>query len=406
MDCTGNKRCRWVCYDEPPPPPCKRPCEDITACEPEVKECPPCPPCPNVTDPSSLFTNQPLIDNPIPVIDTQAPSLDQIIKDVIEEEPEFEEDPLGTGSVERPDFVEPLEEEEGEDEAPSIPFQTNRKAFTPEYRKGVGGILDVNKASAESLKVGVGKSHQVTSHAPSGIGWISQETWDKSSWDGITTINPCVSSKEQIAAWVYPVDGNVMRGLRQRFEKIKPFRDEVHPTPVEVEDWGIEVIRLFRELLGLSSITHPIKKSRDLFLRAQWSVERNATRAWDSLYPGQPGDMSGPGTGPCPVGHTGKHCGSSFVPLPEHQTPYLFPGEPPIVRRAGAEAGGTINTNIPQSIKLARALSGYVIKEGLTGHTGGFIVRPEVGWTFAIIPTLPKSSGFQFKFSGPKAPFC
>lgn len=224
-------------------------------------------------------------------------------------------------------------------------------------------------------------------HGVEGAGtWLDGTQWV--TWDGIP-YNPCIGTKEDLMAFVWPNGQWYMRGLREVFYSENPFADIWHPTIPEIERWNVRVIRHFRDLLG---ITQPISNSRNLFLRSQFSTERYRTRYWDTLYP----------SGNC-EGTTNAHCGSTFIPDPEHQTPYLaqYPigQQTPAFPQSGAEGLFLVEKDWPWSIKFARLIWGQVNGEWMSGHAGPFYSRQYIGYNFWCNPSTGNSN-VRVKWSG------
>lgn len=210
-------------------------------------------------------------------------------------------------------------------------------------------------------------------HDPDGITWITGAQWAASTWDGVTTWDPCTLTKAQLLAAIWPSTTNVMRGLRELFYSVNPFANNLAPTPKEIENWNLAVINHYRAMLG---ITAPAVNDRGLYLEAHWADERKNSTYWDAAYPGTLGSAYGPCVGMSPIN---GHCGSTFIPTCEDQLPYLHKGEACKSRISMAEGVFTTNQNIPWSIKLSRILSGIVQGEGITGHGGPFVSREKVG---------------------------
>lgn len=213
-------------------------------------------------------------------------------------------------------------------------------------------------------------------HDPDGIPWMSPGQW--SSWDGVTTINPC-STKAQLMAFIFPPPGgiNSMRGLRDLFYQVKPFADNQNPTVAEIENWNIEVIRHFRKLLGFSQATHPVSNHKCTYLKAAWAEERARTDYWTSAYPG----TLDSGAGPCTTPYSSNaHCGASFLPNPTDQIPYLCPANMTACgTSSSAEGVSNHNTDIPWAIKMSRIIGNYLNSDGIGAHTGPFVGREYFG---------------------------
>lgn len=244
-------------------------------------------------------------------------------------------------------------------------------------------------------------------HDPDGVPYISHGSWIP--WDGVTTINPCTSTTAQISAFVFPPPGgsNCMRGLRDLFYQIKPFADNSNPTVAEIENWNIEVIRLFRRLLGFNQTTHPVFNDKCTFLKAAWSNERDHTNYWSASYPGS---LDGP-YGPCTLPKSSNpHCGASFIPTPTDQTPYLCPPtmDPcqPNTITGGTEGVSSHNEDIPWCCKMSRIISAYLGSDGIGGHTGPFIGRHCFGSSWWLNPSKPGVVVVRDKWTGPLAATC
>lgn len=242
-------------------------------------------------------------------------------------------------------------------------------------------------------------------HDPDGIPWISPGSW--TPWDGVTTINPCTSTKQQLLNFIFPKPGggsniNTMRGLRDLFYQVKPFADNQNPTVAEIENWNIEVIRHFRKLLGFSQATHPVSNHKCTYLKAAWAEERARSNHWTTLYPG--GTLDG-STGPCTIPFSSNaHCGGGFILNPSEQLPYLCPNTmAPCTQTSGAEGVQNINTDIPWAIKIGRIIGSYLNSDGIGAHTGPFVGREYFGsaWYMDGGNTIART-----KWSGNLAPTC
>ena len=241
-------------------------------------------------------------------------------------------------------------------------------------------------------------------HDPDGIPWIPRGHWV--AWDGTTTINPCTSTKAQLMAYIFPPPGgiNTMRGLREKFYSVNPFADNGNPTVAEIENWNIEVIRHFRQLLGFNQTTAPVYNDKCTYLKAAWVEERARTNYWTASYPGT---LDG-ATGPCTLPNsTNPHCGASFIPSPADQMPYLCPSTmAPCTMTSGAEGVSNHNTDIPWAIKMSRIIGSYLASDGIGSHTGPFVGRQLFGSAWYIQPTNPASIAVRTKWSGNLAPPC
>lgn len=290
-----------------------------------------------------------------------------------------------------PTFFGPFEEfDEEDDYAGSAPGIDISLAYTPDYTV----VSSLGTGCYTSMTASYAR------HDPDGILWLPPG-WP--TWDGVTTLNPCTSTAAQIVEWVWPASpgsGWQMRGLREMFYDDPPFADNTSPTVQEIEAWHIRVIRLYRDLLGVST---PIASSRDLYLRSHFNDERKYSTFWDSAYPGTLGSANGPCVGMSPYN---AHCGATFVPNCPAQEPYLRTGDPCVVNTGGGAEGifgGEFDW--PWAIKLSRVMRNIVEAEGISGHGGPFLGRPYVGMSFKCdAPT--QTFTVRIKWNGPLVDPC
>jgi hypothetical protein len=111
-----------------------------------------------------------------------------------------------------------------------------------------------------------------TSHDPDGVGWLSEESWEKAEWDG-TVYDPTTMSADEFFLSLCPSVDQV-RGIREVFYKHKPFADNRNPTKAE-GFWGGHVGPWFhREKFGFSFWDNdPDNNNNNAVLRAKWSGE-------------------------------------------------------------------------------------------------------------------------------------
>lgn len=216
-----------------------------------------------------------------------------------------------------------------------------------------------------------------TSHAPDGVGWISEQAWEEARWDG-TIYNPSKMSKKAFADALCPsVDR--LRGIREVFYKNKPFKDVNNPTKAEIDEWHRIAINHVRALVGYTSEARQVKKDHCMFARALWGDQRKFTTMWDAKYPGTEGSAAGP----CQQGGN-AHCGASFIPSKADQAPYLPKDHPGCSKQQGAE--GVFSgpkSNIPWSIKWSRGFCNTLLAEGFWGgHVGPWFHREKFGFSF------------------------
>jgi len=278
-------------------------------------------------------------------------------------------------------------------DAPCLPFpedtaypthaDSDNTALTPVYRNGQKGSIDFLAT----------KSFHGASLEYSGT---PQQYYD---WDGVTrktiffpstyTAAEATAFRQDWFSFVFPNSSNgnrLMRGLKQLYDKHKPFINENKPTISEFEKWNLITLNHFRDLLSLPGVVY----DEELFLRSRWSSERKSTTIWDGLYP----------TGTCPAG-SAIHCGSTFVPTEVcEQIPYWndrHRTDPKIhtlvVQTEGSEEVGTFY--------FGNAFSGFSRKlrevtnfGNLSGHGGPYAVRPKLGYT------LNGATGIRTKWRG------
>jgi hypothetical protein len=217
-------------------------------------------------------------------------------------------------------------------------------------------------------------------------------------------------TKDEIQKFVWPIakDPDNMKGLTQLFYAVPGrFADVKNPTPREIDDWNVEVIRHFRRLLG---ITTPVWPNQRLFMEATWANEMGNTRVWDADYPPPPAIPPDP-TPNC-VGQGATHCGASFIPSLDHQIPYangsgpvstyVMSEEEPVSGRRTSRTEGIVwvITNLPWGTKMSRVISNiFHAESGMGAHMGPFIGRECVGFDFFVVDN--KNSVFRGKWSGP-----
>lgn len=254
--------------------------------------------------------------------------------------------------------------------------------FTPDH--SILGPTISATAMVESLTA-KSKAESNPTQDPDGVTWLTAAKWAEGTWDGIP-MNTAGKTTAEICAFIRPGSSPyVIRGLRDHFYAVNPFADNANPTVAEINDWNIEVIRHFRNLLG---VTTPISANPRLYLEARWADERKYTENWDGAYPsGTPGTSTGPCWNPpgTAVDTAGGHCGAAFFPNTNDRlthitaTPYNgdFATYPELdnytSRYAGTEGISGVNANIAWSLKLAFLLANWICDEGLTGHPGPFV---------------------------------
>ncbi len=216
-----------------------------------------------------------------------------------------------------------------------------------------------------------------SAHDPDGVDWISPAAWAAAEWDG-TIYNPSQMTKKEFAAAICPSVDQV-RGIREVFYRHKPFADNRNPKKAEIDEWHRIAINHVRALIGYTGETRQVKKDHCMFARARWGDERKFTSSWDAEYPGTLGSSDGP----C-LGSSNAHCGATFIPNLDDQTPYLPDGHAGCSAQQGAEGifSGP-KSNIPWSLKWSRGLCNTLITEGFWGgHVGPWFHREKFGLSF------------------------
>lgn len=230
---------------------------------------------------------------------------------------------------------------------------------------------------------------------------------DFHDWDGFTKKSLWIadsSTPAEVAAhrqdwydYIFPnvSSGNyVMRGLEQLYHTIEPFEDETAPTIAEFENWNLQVLNHFRNLLDIP----PASYDPSLFLKTMWATERKRTGIWDA-YGGEPNSAFGP----CPPGSQ-IHCGETFVPSASDQSPYWnenYCGIPGTVTDVltGSDAGSaTVGTwpNGTAFTAMSRLLRTSFQGLSVTGHQGPFLLRPQLGYHIYG----SDGAGFRTKWNG------
>lgn len=311
---------------------------------------------PVVVDDTTALIAEEITEDFVPV-----PTADELVDVSMIEAPREDADMLGVLGADSTLVTTPVLSDVPWIGAPVGPVQ-----YTPEYRSGGVGGAAVIRAG---IKAANDKGNR---HDPDGIVWLQPAHWEEAKWDGVPYTDYENMSRGALCKAIFP-NSNTMRGLREHFYAVQPFKDNQNPTVAEIDAWNIEVVRHFRRLLG---ITIPIEPDRCLFLRAQWATERKATDVWDAKYPGTFSTAYGPcGEGSIP------HCGAAFAPNEEDQVPYGA-GEYCPHKGGGTEGIGGTNQDIPWSIKLGRVIAMFLCLEGIRGHTGPFLTRQRAGFAW------------------------
>ena len=276
-----------------------------------------------------------------------------------------------------------------------------RKALTPDFTlEGKNGIEMFEMQTVYGQR---GKSHDPTSYD-------IVDDWEITKWDGVPFPNPCEKNltpegRTEILNWVFPTLKNdgAMRGLKEKYEKIKPFLNPYKPTPVEIENWHIEVLKHFREILGF---TNPVALSKDFMVQARLSDERKRTTMWNTKYPEDTCPLKPP-----------PHCGFTWLPVPEDRIKY-FGGEPdnlPISAYSEGvfqpytttewEDSGTANPP-PWSLMLTRIINGTLSHEGIMMHLGPMLASEKIGFSYWWRDPEVTKSPLSFRLLSSPASLC
>jgi hypothetical protein len=232
-----------------------------------------------------------------------------------------------------------------------------------------------------------------TDHSPTAtLAWTE--------WDGVTTMNPCTNTAQDVINYIWPNGNAAMRGLAEVYDQVQPFLDPANPTVKEVEDWNLEVIRHFRRLMGFSEENNPLSHDQYLYYRTQIAWDRKKTDHYDSKYPGELDSRYGP----C-IGGTWSHCGWHFVPNCEDQSPYFLRNTDECFTLGSGEAE-SILTGYGVARNWGQQMSDVIRKvftqDGWAGHTPQLATAKTVGLSWnGTASTVRIISGAEY---GPSCP--
>ena len=140
-------------------------------------------------------------------------------------------DSFGDGVVELPGLTDDIVKQNTKEEeiindigGPGTPVFVDR-ALTPSYSASGASGYECLQWTIDFYKDRyTGRSHNIVDYPN-----ITAEEWLQLEWDGVTTWNPCILTKEEVFAGVCPLGGSVqgrMRGIKQLYDSIQPFADE------------------------------------------------------------------------------------------------------------------------------------------------------------------------------------
>ena len=304
------------------------------------------------------------------------------------------------------------------DDGSCIPPVTPKQfttSFTTTTEPSAAAMLDIATSLSQA-------SVRVFSQDPDGIGFIPPIQWAEAAWDGIPLSDPASRTPEELCAWIKPTEsGYVIRGLREKFYEVNPFKDNTAPTAAELDNWHLEVVRHFRAILANPNTAlpndRPIEFDARLFIEARWASERKHTTSWDTAYPGAQADPLNPDTsGPCWVGGVAVgdgHCGASFWPNTGTDKATAIAAEPYVNdyvtypelenyltqtnRQGNSEGVSGISADTPWSLKFAIVIANFLCTEGTSGHASPFISsRATMGLDWWFID--PNTLSFRGKY--------
>jgi hypothetical protein len=152
---------------------------------------------------------------------------------------------------------------------------------------------------------------QVKNHSPDGFLRVEAREWEISKWTPKTPKKLCDHASgtkwKELVNWLFPViDGvwytKTMRGLRERFYEVKPFKDIKNPTVKEIENWFLETVNHLRALVGISDKV-VLKPMLSIISRVSDELE-NRVDEWKDC------------SSKCSIGVSAKkHCGMFWKPV-------------------------------------------------------------------------------------------
>jgi hypothetical protein len=221
-----------------------------------------------------------------------------------------------------------------------------------------GGAPNINDATRRALS-----RPGVKHHGVDGIEYIPKSDWDAGVWDGIPK-DICGMLPADMCKYAFPKP-NVMLGLQDLYNRVRPFKDHYAPTVAEIDQWNLVVLRHLRSLFGIKT---PVEGDRCLYIHSVFAHEKKFSTKWDAKYPKEASCVG-----------KGAHCGWKFKPDASEQTPYLEGGPPCDKFGAFYEGFFGATPDDPWSIKFANFLKGVVCSEGRVGHAGPLFEAKVVG---------------------------
>lgn len=278
----------------------------------------------------------------------------------------------------KPDDGKPIEPEDPRRVSESNP---NCNLFLPSHTSHNG------KSAREMINDFTIKLNQkVSTHHPDGFSKVTKEQWDEAYWDGVKVYRLCDYSEDpkmwaEALNWIFPHRDEffpytkTMRGLYQLYEKVKPFKNEKFPTDHEVQLWFIEVVNLFRKLLGIG----PVKPKIGLFIYSVMSNELDFTNVWDDC------------DNPCRSADADPdHCGYMWTPpekcrerYNQYLTGYCAGSDTSYVINYGEIEGWyEMEDFIPWSVIFISHWYDVFTREGFWGgHAFPWLARSEIGFS-------------------------
>lgn len=219
------------------------------------------------------------------------------------------------------------------------------------------------------------------SNALKDIPLMTEEDWENNYWDG-KPFNPEKLTRVELHQALFPRHG-IMRGLKQLYERHKPFKDERKPTKAEVDEWNRLVINHFRALCGYGDEKYKVKNSHALYIMSLWSDEVKFTDKWDG-DPYRDGKTVIQDKNSWDDYLKRAHYGFGFVPPEGKQKPYYPSGVTPTIFKGNtAEGISAVRQWAAWSTKLSIVLGNMLKTEGFWGgHLGPLWHREKIGISY------------------------